>query len=252
MFGLTVLGCHAPFPAAGGACSGYLLRMGDRSVLIDCGSGVLANLENVLDYRRGCLDAVILTHLHHDHISDFWLMRYALAFTDNNGLVLPVFTPGQPTELLQMLPYQGVELCVMQPGELSIAGGSFRFFETKHPILCYGLRVDYEGASLVYTADTSFTNQLIEEAAGADLLLCECSLCDEDAYLRERGHMTSSDAGRLAAAAGVRRLVLTHFWPDHNQEQLVTEAKMHYDGHVEPAAIGRTWVISGGGEDANG
>ena len=39
---LTVLGCNGPYPAAGGACSGYLLETGDTRVLLDCGAGALA------------------------------------------------------------------------------------------------------------------------------------------------------------------------------------------------------------------
>lgn len=42
---LTVLGCNGPYPAPGGACSGYLLQEGDTGVLLDCGAGVLAQLE---------------------------------------------------------------------------------------------------------------------------------------------------------------------------------------------------------------
>ncbi len=244
MFELTILGCHAPFPAVGGACSGYLLSIGDRKVLIDCGSGVLANLGRIVDYRRGGLDAVILSHLHHDHVSDFWLMRYAVAFTDNGSLVLPVFAPDQPYDMFQMLPFQGIELSVIEPGKRTIAGASFQFFRTKHPIPCFGMRVEYEGAAFVYTADTSYTDDLLEAARGADLLLCECSLRDKDAPLRERGHMTSSDAGKLAAHTGAKQLVLTHFWPDHDQTQLVSEAKAHCECLVDPAIIGQTWRIA--------
>ena len=45
---LTVLGCNGPYPAAGGACSGYLLETGDTRVLLDCGAGALAALTAVM------------------------------------------------------------------------------------------------------------------------------------------------------------------------------------------------------------
>ena len=45
---LTVLGRHGPFPAPGGACSGYLIEAGDTKLCVDLGSGTLGNLRNIL------------------------------------------------------------------------------------------------------------------------------------------------------------------------------------------------------------
>ena len=73
---LTVLGNNGPFPAAGGACSGYLVIEGDKKILIDCGNGVLANLQKFIKLEE--IDAVILTHLHSDHMSDMMVLRYAV------------------------------------------------------------------------------------------------------------------------------------------------------------------------------
>jgi len=44
---LTVLGCCGPYPAAGGACSGYLLEEDGYRVLIDCGNGVLSRYSSI-------------------------------------------------------------------------------------------------------------------------------------------------------------------------------------------------------------
>ena len=59
---LTVLGRHGPYPRPGGACSGYLLEDGETRVLIDCGSGVLSRLLEIM--RPEQLDAIVLSHLH--------------------------------------------------------------------------------------------------------------------------------------------------------------------------------------------
>ena len=85
---LTVLGCNGPYPEPGGACSGYLLENGATRVLIDCGTGVLARLTAIMPPEK--LDAVILSHLHYDHMSDMLPMIYKLQGT---GKKLPVYAP---------------------------------------------------------------------------------------------------------------------------------------------------------------
>lgn len=243
---LTVLGCQAPYPGPGGACSGYLLQQGGQSVLIDCGSGVLANLGRYLDPMRDELTAVILSHLHHDHISDLWLLRYAMAYAVEHGLrkPLPVYLPNEPDEIRRQLPYRGIDLRSIAPDEtLSLLGATFTFFATKHPLPCLGIRVQSHGATLVYTGDTACFDDLPRHCWGADLLLAECSLRAADGELRVRGHMTSEDAGRLAAAAQAQRLVLTHLWPEHETELLRSQAAAHCPCPVEVAANHAHWHI---------
>ena len=92
---LTILGNNGPFPAPNGACSGYLLESdsGDTRVLIDCGPGVLARLMDL--GGPAALDAVLLSHLHYDHMSDMLPMQYALQFNPRPK-PLPVYAPDAP------------------------------------------------------------------------------------------------------------------------------------------------------------
>ena len=74
---LTVLGKSPAWQDAGGACSGYLVATRQTILLLDCGNGVLGKLRSVCDYAR--VDAVVISHLHADHILD--LVPYASALT---------------------------------------------------------------------------------------------------------------------------------------------------------------------------
>ena len=65
---LTVLGCLGAYPYKGEGTSSYLLESEGFHLLIDAGSTTLVRLENYLDPLK--LDAVILSHYHHDHIAD--------------------------------------------------------------------------------------------------------------------------------------------------------------------------------------
>ncbi|MBI4261746.1 MAG: MBL fold metallo-hydrolase, partial [Actinobacteria bacterium] len=88
---LTVLGTDGAFPRAGGACSGYLLRHDGFSLVIDLGTGALANLQRHVGYDR--IDAVVLSHEHPDHCVDVYPLFVARQFHEERLAPLPLFAP---------------------------------------------------------------------------------------------------------------------------------------------------------------
>ena len=68
------------------------------------------------------------------------------------------------------------------------------------------------GQSFAFVMDTGWCDGALELADRADLLVCEATfLSTEQELATKYGHLTAREAGRLAAQAGARRLVLTHF-----------------------------------------
>lgn len=233
---LAVLGRYSPFPPPEGACPGYLLQHGDASLLLECGSGVVARLQNHVSFDR--LQYVILSHLHGDHCSDLNVLRYA-ADTDLRGLrepaALQVYAPPVPEEEFARLSYKEAVRAIPVTGGDTLQLGPFEvsFTETDHPLLCYAVRVTAGGRTLAYTADTAYSSGVVEMAHGADLLLAEASL--EESQSGFRGHMTASQAAMMAQRAGAGRLLLTHFWPYHDVEKMVHSARNACDLPVEAA-----------------
>jgi ribonuclease BN (tRNA processing enzyme) len=86
---------------------------------------------------------------------------------------------------------------------------------------------DLEGHSLVYSGDTDYTENLVALARHADLFICESALPDS---MRAKGHLTPSLAGKMAAKAGVRKLILTHFYPECDRADIAAECRRTYDG----------------------
>lgn len=90
------------------------------------------------------------------------------------------------------------------------------------------------GQTFAFVMDTAWCDAALELAAGADLLVCEATFMSGEQHLaREYGHLTAREAGRLAARAGARRLVLTHFsrrYPDLTA--LADEARAEFDDVV--------------------
>ena len=94
------------------------------------------------------------------------------------------------------------------------------------------------GQSFAYVLDTAWCEGALELAAGADMLLCESTFLSSEEHLaEEHGHLTARQAGRLAAEAGVRLLVLTHFSSRYRDERLFAdEAALEFDGEIVSAA----------------
>ncbi len=78
----------------------------------------------------------------------------------------------------------------------------------------------------------SYASLFVALAREADLLICEAARPDEDPV---RGHLTPSLAGRMATEAGVRQLMLTHFYPDCENVDLVAQCRRTYAGPVRLA-----------------
>jgi ribonuclease BN (tRNA processing enzyme) len=99
-----------------------------------------------------------------------------------------------------------------------------------------GCVVEHNGTRLVYSGDTRPTDRLIEAARGADMLIHEAGGLDAHAAETHRlGHSTGGDAGRVAEAARVGRLVLTHLPANVPAEQILAEARAAFGGPVELA-----------------
>ena len=112
------------------------------------------------------------------------------------------------------------------------------FQQTNHPVVCYAMRIESEGKSLVYTADTGWYDGLIDLAAGADLLLCETSLYNRY-FGWVDGHLSAGEAGKLASKAGVHGMVLTHLPHSGDHVDLLKEVGEEFSGPADLAATGK-------------
>src|SRR4051812_12511301 len=99
---ITVLGKSPAWQDVGGACSGYLIEGGGMRVLLDCGPGVFAKLRERLDYVD--VDAVVISHLHADHVNDLVPFASALRYSGRVGDVRPrLLAPPGAQEVLERL-----------------------------------------------------------------------------------------------------------------------------------------------------
>jgi ribonuclease BN (tRNA processing enzyme) len=267
---LVLLGtAGGPTPKASSAAPAQAIVVGDRIYLVDCGDGVarqfaLANLP----FRQ--LRAVFITHQHSDHNAGYGPL-FLLGWTA--GLSSPVEVYGPPplvemTErLLQAYRYD-LELRIadegrpplvslVRPREITAGGEIFRDDRVRvtaalndHPPIrhSFAYRFDTADRSIVISGDTRYSDNVVKLARGADVLVHEVLWRDywerpdapqSSAVVRHilASHTDAPDVGRVAAAAGVRTLVLSHYVPTEGRgapsdDEWLAAVRRHFTGTV--------------------
>lgn len=215
---LHVIGCHGPYPAAGGATSGYLLTHNGENILMDCGSGVLSKLLLLTD--PAALSAVLLSHLHFDHAADLLVLSYLLQV---RGRKLTVYVPPEDESPLKALLSPQVYDVRPYPDEMELCGIRITTCPTRHPVPCRAIRLEAEGKTLVFTGDTNTCDGLKDFIRGADALLCDTAFLESE-WKEKAPHLSALKAGELAREAGVGKLYLTHLPVTHDAKTMEKEA----------------------------
>jgi ribonuclease BN (tRNA processing enzyme) len=253
---LTVLGCSGSFPGPSAPASGYLLDVDGARFAIDLGNGTLAALQTHTDPFS--LDALLLSHLHPDHCADFSALTVLRRYhpsppVDPREIRLPVYGPSESVSRLSAAyAPDAAELAETdltdvhtfhqwQP-KADIAGITVRTARVAHPCEAYGMRVEHDGRTFVYTGDSGACAALTELATGADVLLSEASWTHAEDRPVDL-HLSGREAGELAEAAGVGTLIVTHVPPWADTEAILAEARTAFSGEVVLAVAGAGYPI---------
>jgi len=233
-------GTAAPHPAR--AQSGTLIESGDVKLLIDCGSAVVTRMAQ-LGLPWAGITHVANTHFHADHTSDIATLIYGWRY----GLLPPRSEPveliGPPgwTALLEAMKAVFGETLLEPPPPITVTelppeivhplgeGVALQSLKVPHTPESVAYSVSGRGRRVVVTGDTGFDPALALWAEGCDVLLCECSLPDA---LALPTHLTPRQCGTIAAIARPKRLVLTHFYPPVEAEDIAGQVAEHFDGAV--------------------
>jgi ribonuclease BN (tRNA processing enzyme) len=222
-------------------------------LLLECGAGTLLRAE-ALGIPWATATHVAITHFHLDHWGELPHYLFALRW----GVLPPRTTPltlfgpvglrarltllaGAYEDWLVAPPY-GLDIVELEPDTtVKLAPGvSLECRKTPHTVQSLAYAVVAGSARLVYTGDTGYSDAVADWAGPCDLLLTECSLPEEHAL---ESHLTPERAGRLAARAGTKHLVLTHFYPRFGDRDPVALAQTAFDGRVTAASDGNRFTI---------
>jgi ribonuclease BN (tRNA processing enzyme) len=248
---LVVLGSCGAWPEAGRACSGFVLEHDGFRIVLDLGYATLPRLLAHLGSSVGDgVDAVVITHRHPDHAIDLHGLFRARWFGRRDATAIPLYAPRDVLDLMVHLE-DGEEADVRQvfdwhplPGD-AYDVGPFRLesWDLPHWVTDAGVRLTAPGLVVAYTGDTGPDPALADLGRDADLYVMEASDRDQQpgtpqATTGRALHLSAREAGRAAAAAGARRLLLMHFWPGNDREASRRAAAAEFGGEVLVAEEG--------------
>ncbi len=265
-----------------------LLLVGGRPYLVDCGYGTMtALLEAGINYLT--IPEIFLTHLHDDHTADLatllshqWtqgrvditrvhgpfgtdtLVSGALQFASGNADIrfIDEGRSIRPETLIQadVVPATNSPHVFFEDDRIRVSSIENAHFpdwaKDQMPYRSLSYRFDSADHSVVFSGDTTYSENLINLAIGADTLVTEViepvstRQWFEEVVLAgnyrdnpeniwthiQETHLTTVDAGRIAEAAGISTLVLNHLLPgalrDVNDELYLEGIRRHYGGEV--------------------
>lgn len=265
---LTLLGTGCPQCDPDRLGPANLVRHAGKSYLVDCGSGVTQRLVAAGTAGRD-LDAVLLTHLHSDHIVDLFQLvisswhqgrdrpQRVLGPIGTKRFIDGLLALWKP-ELEQRIAHEkrpstralDIDVTEIAAGEILAAGDlrvravAVNHLPVKH---AFGFVFAAGGKRLAFSGDTAYCPALIDAARGADALVHECfihrDMAVKPGVRTAEGiaavasyHTLSGEVGKVAREAGVKCLVLNHFVPTKfDRAALIAEIRQDYAG---PLLIG--------------
>lgn len=275
---VTPLGTVSPYPKGDKNCPGFLIEYNGYKVMLDCGEGVSRNLNLPTDLNNLI---IIISHLHKDHYSGLSGIGYASFVYKNLGYLdekIKVYIPAGDLPKVRESYYMddgwGDKVYVqkkLQDFEYLMDYGDEHYLEflkyeepfgynkietinhgnikitfckNPHNLNTYSTKIEAGNFTIVYSADTGYENNTLTKfSEGADLLICEST------FLRGQNksgnnHLYAYEAGKIARDANVKKLLLTHFWPELDKELYVKEAKEYFE-NTEAAIEGKVYKIGG-------
>lgn len=247
---LKILGSVSPYSKANNNCIGYLIydTNNNQKILLDCGNSI-TKLMKIPDDLENL--TIIISHLHKDHYADLGAIAYASYVYHNLGFLnnkVKVYIPNdKDLEDYHYLTNYGTEnymdfYVYDKKSNFNINDINISFYQTRHPIKTFAVNIIKENIKLSYSSDTGYDEKISLFFQDADILICESSFLK---YQKNGNinHLSAEEAAIIAKKSNVKKLILSHFWPEIDKLNYLEEAQNIFK-NVDVAVENREYVLN--------
>ncbi|MCP3952605.1 MAG: ribonuclease Z [Desulfobacterales bacterium] len=239
---VTILGSGTCVPSVKRSACALMITTGDAVIVMDCGPGTMRRLTETGTAVTE-VTHVFFSHFHPDHTGELAAFIFANKYPDQARRQRPLTLIAGEGFAAFFESYKSVygrwielppdRFTLVELGAAGSDASDFADFSVSARPVAHNpesLAYKITGAddkTIVYSGDTDFSENLVELSRGADLLICEAAF---PAELKVPGHLTPPEAGLIAERAGVRSLILTHFYPECDQVDMLSQCRQNWSG----------------------
>lgn len=240
---IRILGSGTCVPSLKRYSSSIWVKTEKREFLLDTGNGCVKRLMEA-GGDLSSIDTIFLSHFHPDHCADLisilFSLKYGSVTTTYENLLLmggkgiAEFYNGLGKVFGHWIDCNGKidlhEFHVEKRDYLDLDDLKIETFPVEHRPESIALKItDNNNKTFVYSGDMDITPSFNEFCKDADVLVIDSATPH---HLKKDGHLTPKIAGETAKSAGVKKLVLTHFYPEAEYFDMKKEAQEVFDGEV--------------------
>ena len=223
------------------AAAGYLVKT-DHVLLFDFGPRTLKNLMKA-GVNRHRIRHILFSHFHADHFADFVHFFFDAVFYSRfigKRPDLTIIGPRGTRKLfgIMLKNFPGFNAARFKTTIREVRDQTFtigrtritaRTVEHSARLHCLGYRIEYGKKALAYSGDSLYCKSLVQLCRKADVAVLDCSF---PANRPGPNHLHAGDCGRVAQEAGVKRLILSHFYPIAERYDVKWQAGRHFKGRI--------------------
>jgi len=243
---VTVLGSGTCVPSLKRSACAVFIEIDNQKILLDLGPGTMHRL-----LERGIrvheITHILLSHFHPDHTGELATFLFANKYPYGDLRKVPLTIIGATglTSFYERLKGVYGEWIAFKPEVMTVlevtntaqdsrsfknTGLTISTIPVEHRPESVAYRISgASGKSVVYSGDTDYSDNLIALAQDADLFICESAMPDG---MKVAGHLTPSLAGKIATQANVKKLMLTHFYPECDQVDMMFQGRKNFSGQL--------------------